>query len=92
MARGRRHGTKREQNELIISDYMREKNVTEIDPDDLTAWAINTGRMEKPPLDFFRRCKRELVKTMRDEVVIPFEIVFCRGRSGWDRIPAWPAT
>jgi hypothetical protein len=62
--------SKKEQLQLIVHDYMREHKTTEVDPDELTAWAINTGRMERDKSSFFRRCKKTLLKAIKDERVI----------------------
>jgi len=62
-----RRASKKEQRQRIVRDYMREHGINEVDPDELTAWAINHGRISDDELDFFRRAKRDLIQAMRDQ-------------------------
>ena len=66
MAR-RMKGSKKVQNWSIIHDFMQEHKVTEIDPNALTEFAISTGRFQDEGYDLYRRCRRELTRTMCEE-------------------------
>jgi hypothetical protein len=62
--------TKREQQLRVIEEFVNEHGIAEgedIDPDALTAWAINTKRVERERADLFRQTKRELVKALKSE-------------------------
>ncbi|HTU26797.1 MAG TPA: hypothetical protein VMF30_15420 [Pirellulales bacterium] len=68
----RSKATKRQQFLRIIDDFVKEHNIAEgedIDPDDLTAWAINSKRIEREKANFFRQTRRDLVKALKDEEV-----------------------
>src|SRR4029450_12521107 len=67
MARKRHRSTKTEQDLRIIRDFMKEKNVTDVDPDELTTWAIENGRVQRERDSHFRQTKKRLVKAMRSE-------------------------
>jgi hypothetical protein len=56
---------------------MRLRGTTEVDPDELTAWAIDEGRMEDQPISFFRRARKELIQAMRAD-----EGTDAQGRTG----------
>jgi hypothetical protein len=65
--------TKREQLQHVVDEFVQEHGITEgddIDPDALTAWAINTKRIERERTNFFRQSKRELVKAIKDEEIV----------------------
>ena len=62
--------TKLEQRQMIYRDYMREHGTTDVDPDELTAWAMNTGRVPREPTNHFLQTKRQLVKAMKSDPVI----------------------
>src|SRR5205809_5841645 len=67
MARKRHSSTKTQQDQRIIREFMKERNVTDIDPDELTAWAIETGKVDRERNSHFRQTKKRLIKAMRDE-------------------------
>src|SRR4029453_11848504 len=46
---------------------MKEKNVTDVAPDELTTWAIENGRVQRERDSHFRQTKKRLVKAMRSE-------------------------
>ncbi len=62
-----RRASKKEQLQRAVRDYMREQEISEVDPDALTTWAINNDRIGDDVLDFFRRAKRDLIQAMRDQ-------------------------
>jgi hypothetical protein len=62
-----RRVSKKEQRQRIVRDYMREQGINEVDPDELTAWAIENNRISDDEMDFFRRAKRDLIQAMRDQ-------------------------
>lgn len=68
--------TKKEQYQRITDEFVREHGGADIDPDELTAWAIKTKRVTREEYSFFRQTKRELVKAIKDE-----EIVDAQGRT-----------
>jgi hypothetical protein len=64
--------SKKQQNLRIVDEYVKEHGIedgADIDPDELTAWAINTNRAEREELNFFRQTRRDLVKALKDEEV-----------------------
>jgi len=56
-----------EQERQIVHDYMREHELTEVDPDELTAWAIDNNRVTEEKSSFFRQARKRLVRAIRDE-------------------------
>jgi hypothetical protein len=62
-----RRATKKEQLQIAVRDYMRERGINEVDPDELTAWAIENDRIGDDVRDFFRRAKKDLIQAMRDQ-------------------------
>lgn len=48
-----RRASKKEQLQRAVRDYMREQEISEVDPDALTTWAINNDRIGDDVLDFF---------------------------------------
>lgn len=64
--------TKRELLLRIVAEYQRAYGIADgdnIDPDDLTKWAIKTKRMESHEASLFRQSKRELMKALKEEEV-----------------------
>jgi hypothetical protein len=59
--------SKKEQLQRAVRDYMREQGINEVDPDDLTAWAIDNDRIGDDERSFFRRAKKDLIQAMRDQ-------------------------
>lgn len=78
----RLRSTRTEQDQRIVQEYIEEHNTTDVDPDQLTAWAINTGRVQEVPSDFFRETRKRFTKAMRDEHYIDPE-----GREVRKRLP-----
>lgn len=62
-----RRVSKKEQLQRAVRDYMREREISEVDPDELTAWAIENDRIGDDERSFFRRAKRDLIQAMRDQ-------------------------
>lgn len=59
--------TKREQDLRTVHEYKRVHDTTEIDPDKLTVWAIESGRKEPEQTVFYKKAKQELITAMRSE-------------------------
>ena len=63
----KRSGTKKEYLQRVVRDFMHKHKLSEVDPDALTAWAIDTNLIADEPSSFFKRTKKDLVQAMRDE-------------------------
>jgi hypothetical protein len=64
--------TRKKQLQGILEEYVCEHGIPEggdIDPDEVTAWAINSKRIDRERTNFFRQTRREIVKTLKDEEV-----------------------
>jgi hypothetical protein len=48
-------------------EYAGEHGLTEVDPDDVAKWMVDTGRYDPRPLSIVKRCKQELVRALKDE-------------------------
>lgn len=65
--------TRKQQLQHIVEEYVREHGIPEgedIDPDEVTRWAINSKRIEREKANFFRQTRREIVKALKQEEVI----------------------
>jgi hypothetical protein len=51
----------------IINEYIAETGAEEVDMNDVSRWAISTGRWRPPPYDPQKACARELSRAARDE-------------------------
>src|SRR5436309_2942713 len=51
----------------IVHDYMHAFSVHDFDLDEVSDWAVRTGRYQRPPLSMVQQCKRELARTCREE-------------------------
>lgn len=51
-------------------EYMLEHGVTEVDPDKVSEWMVQTGRFSEAPISPARRCRKELVRALKEEVAV----------------------
>ncbi len=54
----------------IVHDYMQEHNVTEVNLEDVAAWAVRTGRYQRRQPSLEKLCQRELSQALRAETYI----------------------
>lgn len=59
--------TLREYLQAIAHEYMIEHGVESIDLDEVTEWAIKTGRYSRKPKNMHQRAKAEIARALRDE-------------------------
>lgn len=60
--------TKREMNQQIIADYVKEHGDQPWDHHDVARWAISTGRWQRSPLSREQLCAKELSQAAREEM------------------------
>jgi|SRR5580658_1469818 hypothetical protein len=61
--------TLREQLQGIVHDYMQEHGVDEVDLDEVSAWAVKTGRYQRQPISIIKQCREQLSEACRSEVI-----------------------
>ena len=62
-----RRTSKNEYFQRACRHYMQHFGVKEVDPDAVAQWMIDTGQYEERPYSTVKRCKRELVRALRDQ-------------------------
>lgn len=51
--------------ERIVEDYIKEFDVDEVDLDEVSIWAVKTGRYQRKPLTLAQQCRREIARSLR---------------------------
>jgi hypothetical protein len=66
---GNRTGGKtiRKQLQAMVHDYMEAMGVSEVDLDEVAAWAVSTGRYQRPPVSIIKQCREQLSEACRSE-------------------------
>jgi hypothetical protein len=61
--------TLRSQLQGIVHDYMQEHGVDEVDLDEVSVWAVNTGRYKRQPISVIKQCREQLSEACRSEYI-----------------------
>src|ERR1035441_9595729 len=61
--------TLRSQLQGIVHDYMQEHGVEEVDLDEVSAWAVTTGRYKRQPISIIKQCREQLSEALRSESI-----------------------
>jgi hypothetical protein len=51
----------------MVHEYMEEMGVSEVDLDEVAAWAVTTGRYQRPPISIVKQCREQLSEACRSE-------------------------
>jgi hypothetical protein len=51
----------------MVHDYMEEHAVSEVDLDEVAAWAVSTGRYQRQPINIVKQCRLQLSEACRSE-------------------------
>lgn len=62
--------TRKEYFQKAVHAYMQEFGVTEVDPDEVAKWMCDTRKYEETPYSIVKRCKQELSRAMKDEMIV----------------------
>lgn len=63
----RRRVSKTERFLRATQEYMRLHGVTEVDPDDVARWMVDTRQYEEQPYSMVRRCRQEITKALKSQ-------------------------